>query len=104
MDKKYWREYYRKNAHTRKLTQKDYGRSNQAKPGVMARGAALLRWRQAQGLSQKELAGKIGCTQSAISAWERGVIPVNMERITAVLPDLAAEIGRDENAKTVIHT
>lgn len=104
MDKAYWRGYYRRNARNRKLTLGDYHRANQARPDVVAMGRRLKDLREAAGLSQLEFGRKLGCTQGTISSWELGKIPVNVERIAAVEPDLAEEIRRAGNGETVIHT
>ena len=38
-------------------------------------GPQLRFWRQVKGLTQQELAGKVGVSRNMIGAWERGLQP-----------------------------
>ena len=44
--------------------------------------------RTAHGMSQKDLANKVGVSVSTVSRWENGVHPANWDKLCAVLPDL----------------
>jgi transcriptional regulator with XRE-family HTH domain len=54
-------------------------------------GRRLRELRRAAGLSQKELAGKLGVPQSAVSQWESGI---HTPAVTDI-PDMAAALGAD---------
>ena len=46
-------------------------------------------WMRETGTTQKALAEKIGVTQGTISMWYTGSTPINMQKLRAVLPELA---------------
>jgi DNA-binding transcriptional regulator YiaG len=51
-------------------------------------GVQLLSMRKAAGLTQLELATRLGCPQSTISHWEHGDEPVPRRRVAAILEAL----------------
>lgn len=53
---------------------------------------ALVRWRQALGYTQTQLAAALGLTQNTIARWERGLSPIG----NPVMLQLALERLRDK--------
>ena len=47
-------------------------------------GARLIEARIAQGLSQRELANRLGLHQQQVARWERGYLRVSLSRLSAV--------------------
>ena len=59
----------------------------------MELGTRIASWRRAKGLTQRQLADKVGVTDAAVSLWEsgRGVRQVNLEAIVQALGLTMAE-------------
>ena len=64
---------------------------------------AITRLRTSVGLSQSELAARLGVTQSAVSQWETGETHPTFEKmstLTKILGCSAAEIFNDSSDET----
>lgn len=57
-------------------------------------GTSIRRWREAAGLSQAQLAERLGTTQSAVSRWENGRDEPRLSTVAAILREceLAGEL------------
>ena len=51
-------------------------------------GLQLKLWRISHKLNQTELGARLGMSQPAMSQWETGSNPINMERIERMWPEL----------------
>lgn len=61
--------------------------------------AAMQRVRRAEGVSQVELAGRLGCTQQYVSKFEHGLVPITPTCVVRVADALGvpAEVIWDES-------
>lgn len=63
-------------------------------PSVASLGGDFLRaTREQQGISQEELARRVGTHQPQISAWETGKKPIQVEHLAALLSALGMDLG-----------
>ena len=92
--REYWRKYYAANPEKYRRCCDSYRAKNERDPKNAALGAKLRAIRKRFCMSQKELATRLGVNKSTVHYWESGQIPVNVERIGKVWPELAEEIRR----------
>lgn len=65
-------------------------------------GAAIRAQREESGVSQMELASKLGYAQSAIAKWERGDVPMRLRDAVAVCEFLGVQLSDVWNTPTQV--
>lgn len=67
-------------------------RADDIQPPARSLGRAIRQARR--GLTQVELAGRLGCPQSSVSSWETGLVEPSLERVHVIEAALGLPAGR----------
>lgn len=92
------RRYIAENKKRIEKRRRDYYERNRKKHSEA--GGRMRKYRKVRKMTQKEIAQKLGVSQSLIARWEKGEFPINMERIREQLPELAAVLEEETSVDT----
>ncbi len=89
--------YYEANREKIAETQKAYREANREK--IAESKKILLRnHRKSLGLSQGQYGAILGVSQTLISRWEKGMIPINLAFVDSVFPELGEALRKEDAA------